>query len=261
MIIKRYLFLLCFLLAGTLHAQDFNKYEKGAYISKGDTLPYRILFPEDFDPGKKYPVVFVLHGAGERGNNNEAQLTHGGKLFLDQDNRRKFPSIVVFPQCPASSFWSNVAIETNEGKFRFSFPESGKPTKAMSLLLGLVNTITKKPYANRSQLYVGGLSMGGMGTFELLYRKPKLFAAAFPICGGGNTNSVRKYAKNVSLWVFHGAKDSVVSPDYSFAMVEALKNANADVRFTEYPNADHNSWDAAFAETEFLSWLFSHQNK
>lgn len=103
---------------------------------------------------------------------------------------------------------------------------------------------------------MGGLSMGGMGTFEIVRRNPHLFAAAFPICGGGDTATVRQLIK-VKWWVFHGAADEVVPPVYSQKMVDALKQVNADVKFSLYPGVNHNSWDNAFAEPTLLAWLFS----
>lgn len=246
-------------MTSAVKAQDMDKYERSVYIAKGDTLPYRILFPENFDPSKQYPLVLFLHGAGERGNNNEAQLTHGGKLFLKEDIRKDYPAIVVFPQCPKDSYWSNVDIRTSDsGKREFHFQRRGKPTKAMALLLGLTKRLTDKPFVDKGQIYVGGLSMGGMGTFEMLRRKPQLFAAAFAICGGDNPKNVKKY-KHVPLWIFHGAKDDIVPPESSELVVNALREKGADVKFTLYPNANHNSWDSAFAEPELVPWLFSHQ--
>jgi len=91
-------------------AQDLEMYERKLYVSKADSLPYRILYPENFNPTQKYPLVIVLHGAGERGNNNEPQLVYGAKLFLEPENRQQYPAIVVFPQCPQDSYWSNVNI-------------------------------------------------------------------------------------------------------------------------------------------------------
>lgn len=246
-------------MTSAVKAQDMDKYERSVYIAKGDTLPYRILFPENFDPSKQYPLVLFLHGAGERGNNNEAQLTHGGKLFLKEDIRKDYPAIVVFPQCPKDSYWSNVDIRTSDsGKREFHFQRRGKPTKAMALLLGLTKRLTDKPFVDKGQVYVGGLSMGGMGTFEILRRKPKLFAAAFAICGGDNPKNVKKY-KHIPLWIFHGAKDDIVPPESSELVVNALREKGADVKFTLYPNANHNSWDSAFAEPELVPWLFSHK--
>lgn len=241
------------------HAQNKNLFDRGSYIQKTDTLPYRILFPENFDPTKKYPLIFVLHGAGERGNDNIAQLSYGPELFLKDSIRQKYAAIVVYPQCPKNSYWSNVKIDSNAmNKREFHFVEGGDPTRAMNVLLGLVEQMLDKPYVNQKQVYVGGLSMGGMGTFELLRRKPKVFAAAFTICGGDNTNNAKKYAKKVPLWIFHGAKDSVVPVDHSMVMADAIRMEGGDPKLTIYPNDDHNSWNDAFAEPLLMPWLFSH---
>lgn len=236
-------------------------FDKGMYVNKTDTLPYRILMPRDFDPKVKYPLIIVLHGSGERGTDNEAQLKYGTGLFLSDGTRTNFPAIVVYPQCPKDSYWSNVKIQPDSvtHKRTFNFQEGGEPTKAMHALMGLVDNLLDKPYVNKHQVYVGGLSMGGMGTFEILRREPKVFAAAFAICGGDNTNNVKIYAKKVPLWIFHGAKDETVSLDHSQVIVEALKAVGADPKFTIYPNDGHNSWDDAFAEPELLPWLFSHK--
>lgn len=247
-------------LAATAQDQQKNAaFDRGNFINKKDTLPYRILFPKNFQTSKQYPVIFVLHGAGERGNDNNAQLAYGPELFLNDTVRTKFPAIVIFPQCPKNSYWSNVKIDTKAmGKRVFMFQEKGDPTPAMAALLGLVDNVLQKPFVNKKQVYIGGLSMGGMGTFEMLRRKPKLFAAAFTICGGDNTNNAKKYADKVPLWIFHGQVDRVVPVDHSIVMAEALKAAGANPKLTIYPNVDHNSWVNAFAEPGLLPWLFSH---
>ncbi|WP_316800084.1 prolyl oligopeptidase family serine peptidase [Pedobacter frigidisoli] len=257
---KKIFLAICLLItANALNAQDFKKYDRGSYVKGTDSIYYRILFPEQFDPKQKYPVLFVLHGRGESGSDNEKQLTHGAKLFLTADVRKTFPAIVVFPQCAANDYWANVNITTNDkAKRNFSFVEGGKPTKAMHALQGMVKDFLKKPFVNKQQVYVGGLSMGGMGTYELLRRQRRTFAAAFAICGGDNTNNIKKY-ETVPLWIFHGAKDDVVDPAYSIAISERLKMVGQEVKFTLYPNANHNSWDSAFAEPGLLPWLFSHK--
>ncbi len=241
-------------------AQNKAAFDRGSYILKGDTLPYRILFPVQFDPTKKYPVLFVLHGSGERGNDNVAQLKYGTDLFLRDTIRENYQAIIIFPQCPASSFWSNVKMTKDSAtqKTKFVFTTNEPPTKAMTLLLGLVHEFLEKPYTNKHKMYVGGLSMGGMGTLEIIGREPNVFAAAFSICGGDNTLNAKKYAKKVPLWFFHGEKDSVVPYEHSESMVAAVKEAGGNPKYTLYPNDDHNSWNDAFAEPLLIPWLFSH---
>lgn len=250
--------ILTFCMLQVSFAQSNSMFSKELFISGKDTLNYRMLLPENFDPLKKYPVLIFLHGAGERGNDNEAQLIHGGKLFLKAEVRKDFPAIVIFPQCPENDFWANVRIGDAKAAERFGFQKGGKPGKSMKLLMGLLGQLKGQKYSDKDQFYVGGLSMGGMGTFELLRRKPKAFAAAFAICGGDHIDNVKKY-KNIPLWVFHGAKDTVVPPERSEIVVNELKRLNGEVRFTLYPEASHNSWDSAFAEPEFLPWIFSHE--
>jgi predicted peptidase len=254
------LFLTVFIvfLCSSLMAQKQDRFEARTFVQGADTLLYRILMPEAFDPQKEYPVLFFLHGSGERGNDNQAQLTHGSKLFLDSNNRQKFPAIVVFPQCPANNYWSNVEFPMVDGKRTFKFATDGKPTLPMKLLTGLVKELKGQTYTDNDRFYVGGLSMGGMGTFEILRRMRGDFAAALAICGGDNPANVKKY-KRTPLWIFHGAKDDVVPPEYSKVVVDALKRKGADVKFTLYPDANHNSWDNTFAEPELLPWLFSHK--
>lgn len=258
---KHFKIILWFSILFTLQtkAQDFTKYDKGSFIDGKDSISYRILFPEHFDPKQKYPVLFFLHGSGERGNDNAKQLVHGGKLFLKKDIREQYPAIIVFPQCPEDSFWANVKISADSaGKRNFDYQKGGKPTKAMKALLGMIDNMLDKPYINHKQVYVGGLSMGGMGTLELLRRKPRTFAAAFSICGGDNVANIDKY-KKIPLWLFHGGKDDVVPPSGSTAIANQLKIIGKEVKFTLYPDDNHNSWDSAFAEPKLLPWLFSHQ--
>lgn len=244
-------------------AQNKTLYSKHWFIQNGDTLPFRVLLPKDHDASKTYPVIFFLHGRGESGRDNEKQLTHGAALFLKDSIRHAFPAIVIFPQCAADSYWSNVTMVTEgtqNSKRAFHFVQDGPPSEAMQLLLGLVDHVLLNYNVKKDQVYAMGLSMGGMGTFELVRRKPKTFAAAVPICGGAHP-ATAKQLKKTAWWVFHGGKDDVVLPVHSEKMVEALKKSKAEVKYTLYPSANHNSWDPAFAEKDLLPWLFSHQRK
>jgi len=245
-----------------LLAQKLDTYQHQKFIHKKDTLMYRLLLPENFNENKQYPLLIFLHGAGERGSDNEKQLVHGAKFFLKTENRSKYPAVVIFPQCPKDDFWSNVERSVDEdGNRTFLFRNGRKPTRTMALILDLIKTLRKEPFVDLDRIYVGGLSMGGMGTFEIVSRMPRVFSAAFPICGGGHPESAKRYAGKVAFWIFHGAKDNVVLPLYSDQMVKAIQKYGGNVKFTLYPEANHNSWDNAFAEPELLEWIFSNKKQ
>ncbi|MCF7560450.1 phospholipase [Sabulilitoribacter multivorans] len=232
-------------------------YEHKEFISNTDTLQYRILYPKNFSENIQYPVVLFLHGAGERGSDNNKQLIHGSKLFLNDMNRGAFPAIVIFPQCPKNDYWAYVSMNRTTKPITIEFPLDLPPTLPLKLVMLMMEDYMSKPYVNRDKVYVGGLSMGGMGTFEILYRKPDMFAAAFAICGGGNPEGAKAYANKTELWVFHGAKDDVVDPQLSVQIVSAYLNAGGKPNFTLYADDNHNSWDSTFAEPKLLPWLFS----
>lgn len=244
-------------IAAVVNAQSRDQFERFKFIQNGDTLPYRILLPENYDSTKSYPLVLFLHGRGESGRDNERQLNNGSAMFLRDSIRQKYPAIVVFPQCAANSYWSNVqAVADAKGKRTFYFVPDGEPSSAMKLLLAFTVNLEARYKIKKEQIYVMGLSMGGMGTFEIVRRKPGYFAAAVPICGGADPATALSM-KKTKWWIFHGAKDDVVDPVFSEKMQAALKKAGATVRYTVYPDANHNSWDPAFREPDLLSWLFA----
>lgn len=236
-------------------AQDNPGYQAKQYQSQGETLPYRILYPEGFSQDKQYPLILFLHGAGERGTDNQKQLLHGGEFFKEKVLSGDYPAIVVFPQAPQEEYWAR--IEPGSRETGFSFPDDPQPTWPLTLVMELLDELLEEDYIKKDQVYVGGLSMGGMGTLELLKHRPEAFAAAIAICGGGNPDHVSAYADNTALWFFHGALDEVVPVEHSYRMVHALQDLGADVTLTIYEEAGHNAWDPAFAEGDLLSWLFS----
>ncbi len=127
--------------AVTGFSQEKEQFQKESFIQLGDTLNYRILYPENFSANKTYPVLLFLHGAGERGSDNEKQLVHGSSLFLDSLNRKRFPAVVVFPQCPENDYWSNADVERNADGVNFKFQNGGKPTKALNQVINLLDSL------------------------------------------------------------------------------------------------------------------------
>lgn len=223
-------------------------YEKYAN-AKGDTLNYRQLI-SDYNPISKHPLVIFLHGSGERGNDNEAQLKWGVLNFASDQNMKMHPSIIIAPQCPKNMSWTNFSEED------MSLQPS--PTDPMKLLMELINEAILKLPVDTNRIYITGLSMGGFGTYDAITRYPELFAAAVPVCGGGDVTKAQSIA-HIPIWIFHGALDGAVNPVLSQNMVEALTKEGAHPGFTQYPETGHFSWIAAYSDTMMMEWLFSQQ--
>jgi predicted peptidase len=245
-------------------AQDspFSAYSNEVYVHNGDTLRYRMLIPANYDIHKSYPLVIFLHGAGERGSDNAAQLLHGGSLFLKDSIRKEFPSFVIFPQCPQDSTWAPLRLNRDSaGKVTgLAFLPNDREPVPGQLVKSLLDSLLKTGKINSKKVYIGGLSLGGMGTFDLLTRYPNVWAAGFPICGAGDAGTAARFAK-VPVWIFHGGADPVVPVTFSQQYYKALKELHAPVQYTEYPGVGHNSWDNVFAEPGLLKWLFSNSKK
>lgn len=258
-VIKFFVFIM---LCSAISKAENPQFLKKVFLGSGnDTLPYRILYPENFSRNQTYPLLIFLHGAGERGSDNEKQLLHGSHLFLDAQNRKNFPAIVIFPQCPLEEWWVNrQLVEDMLGDDGFS-QESYPPSTPMRLLLELVDHYTSQSTTDTRRVYLMGLSMGAFGIFDLLTRYPDRFAAAVPICGAGDSRKAEKYARELSFWIFHGEKDQVVPVEGSRKMKKSIQEAGGQVIYTEYPGVDHNSWDPAFAEPNLLPWIFSQTRK
>ena len=233
------------------------QFVSASYQHIGNKIPYRVMYPKNYDASIQYPLLVFLHGAGERGNDNEKQLVHGEQFLIDNFNV-KYPAIVIIPQCPDDNYWANVQRSEIDGKVEYAFGLSDEPTHSMKMLTTLIDYWLASGKVDTRKVYAGGLSMGGMGTFELLWRRPNTFAAAFPICGGTSIDKLNLYATNTAVWIFHGDLDQVVPVQFSQKAYQILKNLGCDVRYTEYEGVKHNSWDNAFKEVELAPWLFSH---
>lgn len=203
-------------------------------------LNYYLYLPNDYDKtDKPYPLILFLHGAGERGNTIEdlhRVLIHGIPQYIK--NHPDFPFIVVMPQCPTYSYW---------------------PIQVENLKV-LLDSILNQYRVDRSRIYLTGLSMGGYGTWYMAYQFPDLFAAIAPVCGGGIPSAADRLT-HIPIWVFHGAKDTVVPVQESEWMVERIRNAGGNIRFTVYPDIGHDSWVPAYNNNELYEWFLSHQRK
>jgi hypothetical protein len=397
-------------------AADLKDFEAREYKdADGNVLLYRIYKPKDYDPAKKYPLILFLHGAGERGNDNKAQVRDA--LYFAKDPFQKVqPSFVVAPQCPgarqafqiygtskrynqtynnyadsagewksytiplakltsgAKSYLSiinsapnrrpapnanaapapatpvtsefrNIAIgedgaapapldlkklnfDKKQGKGKATVSDDGKtltltgdlslkipleykvtdktmltfefrspkgaegaahaiamdsddffdyrwanmdwsakkggmgkePSTPMRLTLEVLGKLQKEFSVDDKRLYLTGLSMGGYGTWDLLARYPDMFAAAVPVCGGGDESMAAKM-KDVPIWCFHGGADPTVPTQRSRDMIKAIKDAGGNPKYTEYPGVGHNSWDKAYSDKDLPAWLFSQVKK
>ena len=239
-----FVFAVCCVAAGNLVAQDdYLELEKNTFR----TLPYRLLRPEEEKLGQKYPLVLFLHGAGERGTDNIINLRYITPLFMKAESRTKYPCYLLIPQCPPNVWWSGKGRGDTSGG-------------AVDEIMNLIDSLAATGKVDRERIYVTGLSMGGYATWYLLAKYPNKFAAAAPVCGGGDAGKA-SVIKNTPLWVFHGTVDKTVPVEESRKMVAAITQAGGKPKYSEYPGVGHNSWVNAYQEPEFLRWLFSHKLK
>ena len=230
-------------------------FEKGAYLDEeGNMLPYRLLRPEKTQDGEKYPLVVFLHGSGERGSDNEAQLKNGVLAFAEASNRTQYPCFVLAPQCPDTTFWTTIDPRKEAGV-------EEKPTEPTRLLLELLDQwLAENPAIDPGRIYVTGLSRGGFGTFDLCYRRPEMIAAAAPLCGGGDPDKTKAIA-HIPMWIFHGEVDPVIPVRHATDIYEALQKTGAQPRLTIYSTLGHAIWQETYYNPEVMAWFFKQQKK
>ena len=217
----------------------------------GTVLPYRIYTPEDWDT-KKYPLVIQLHGARHVGNDNVAQATFAPEMMEDIINSEEYQAIIIAPQCGSGHQW--VDFPWSKGSYSI---EEVKISKYLSAVRELIDEMIGTRNVDTDRIYVTGRSLGGYGTWDLILRFPELFAAAVPICGGGDPSAAERI-KDLPIWFFHGDKDPTVPVKAAREMADALEAAGSTVYYYyEYPGVDHYSWEPAFKEPLLLPWLFS----
>lgn len=205
---------------------------------------YRLLKPAKIEPGKTYPVVLFLHGAGERGDDNTRQLLYLPELMAASENQEKYPCFLIAPQCPSNQWWTS---------------RRGTSEQIAIAVAALEDTLANFP-CDTKRIYLTGLSMGGFGSWSLAARQPERFAALVPICGGGSPESAEQL-KAIPIWAFHGDKDSVVPVTTTRTMVEAIRAAGGDPKYTELEGVGHDSWTPAYGDPAgVIPWMFEQVN-
>lgn len=192
---------------------------------------YLIYYPKDFDEHKKYPLLFHLHGAGGRGRDFVGFEDSSILCLLHKEDSPLSKAVCVFPQCHDDTWFDNF----NE-------------------LLDFTKEMVNLPFIDKSKVTGSGISMGGYGIYQVMMSLPELFNKAFVCCGGGMYWNAGRM-KNIKFRIFHGEQDTAVFPEESRKMYARLKEANADVTLTIYPECDHNCWDKAYHDYDNLSWI------
>jgi predicted peptidase len=208
-------------------------------------LNYLLYLPGDYgrDPQDRWPLIIFLHGASERGDDPQVITRYSIPAFLT--NTLAFPLMVLSPQSPPDSWWSN---ETD-------------------VLDALLNYIQTTYAVDPNRIYLTGQSMGGFGTWAMALKYPRRFAAIVPVASGWDVTAEFVPAnicdlRDVPVWVFHGAQDVSVLPDQALAMVQALQDCQGNVRLTLYPDADHlDSSNRAYADPDLYDWLLEQSLK
>ncbi len=216
--------------------------------SSGKTLPYRLLLPKPYDPQRSYPLILYLHGAAARGRDNAEPLRWGPELFLDESLRAKHPFFLVVPQCPRESGWLEVALLSAAGV---------RESPSLLLALQLVEEGLPRLFKiDPKRRYLTGVSMGGHAVWAVMVRRPGFFAAAVPVCAGGDARMVTSAAARFPVWAFHSDDDHLVPVQQARDLVRAWRAHGGIARYTEYTGLKHSSWKKAYTDPEMFDWLF-----
>lgn len=255
------------------------------------TYRYRLIEPRATalaDPHARVPLVVFLHGSGERGNDNNAQLVHFAAACASDGFQEKAPCFVLAMQCPVDDVWSPLDIKGI--RERDELPTFNRtPTNAMRALMQAIDEVMATKPIDQTRVYLTGLSLGGFGSFDLAMRRPELFAAVVPICGGGDPSTAATLAR-IPFYIVHGSDDPVVPVELSRTMREAIAGASANLSrdakhtndrsakgkldpilarpmpkrapnpmYREYDGVGHDSWTSAyrFGDDGVLDWMFA----
>ena len=258
---------LVFFLAGVVNAEppprdeDVQQFEEQTYEYTGgeyhnEPFKYRLLKPLSIEPGKLYPVILFLHGAGERGSDNIMQIKHFPEVMVKPENREKYACFLVVPQCRTDKKW----VDRSWSSFK-SQDMPAEPSDQMKVAIGALDYVMKTYPCDPDRVYLTGISMGGYGSWDLAARMPERFAAVSPICGGGDDKQAGRLV-NLPIWAWHGDVDTAVPVSRSREMIAAIEKAGGHPKYTELPGVGHNSWTTAYTRPDgVIPWLFEQVRK
>ena len=220
--------------------------------NESEKLNYRLRYPENFNSEKKYPLLLFLHGSEGRGNDNEQQLwdANGIGAFSKQKIATKHESFVFAPQVPLNERW--VSTNWNTDNYRL-VPISSSMRLTFEALDSFIDN---NKNIDENRIYVLGLSMGGWGAWDAISRRPNFFAAAVPICGGGDPEQAI-YFKDVNIWAWHGEEDNVIDVKKSQDMVQALLKVKGNIKYSEIKVRGHDSWLDVWNSSDLWNWLYN----
>ena len=223
-----------------------------AYTNEtGEVFDYRMSSPQFPAPGKRYPLIIFLHGSGECGTDNKKQIKIGLPYLMKNLIMLNKQAVVLAPQCQRGNWWvQKLAMQAE-------YSAAKSPAASMEVMMALCHYVIRSLPVDKNRIYITGLSLGGFGTWDAIQRYPDFFAAAVPLCGGGDLKKV-KQLKRLPLWVFHGDKDKNVPVECSRRMIKAMRKAGCrKLNYTEYPGVGHNCWNKAYGDQEMIEWLLS----
>lgn len=240
-----------------------DQFTRHVYVDPdtGLSIPYRLYIPESTNSNGEYSFLLFLHGAGERGTDNQSQIRANSNILtrIVNESDPERACIILAPQCPSDEpnkqrKWVDTPWE-NGSYSADSIPQSEPMQAVMKIIEELCNDRRNTPI-DKSRMYISGISMGGYGTWDTIIRNPDMFAAAIPVCGAGDPSKA-ELIKDVPIWAFHCADDGTVPVSGSRDMYNALKAVNGKITYTEYETGGHFAWEPAFNEPELLNWLFA----
>lgn len=233
--------------AMTANAADTGFLDKTFKDSAGVEHKYVLFVPHDYKKDTPTPTILFLHGAGETKQKEGAKPKSPPKMPVEvgigpaiKNREKAFPFLTIIPQAP-----------------RFGW---GAGSDGAKLALAILEDVEKNYSVDKKRLYLTGLSMGGMGTWSLAVAMPDKWAAIVPICGRGDPKKADKI-KDLPCWAFHGDADNAVPVSGSRDMIEGIKKAGGNPKYTEYPGVGHNSWERAYGTDELYEWLLKQSKK